>query len=64
MTGTVQVAVVAVVSPLEVRLKGSASDVLVQRQIQVPPVDLAVGERVLVTVVDRQVTFLGRWDAA
>lgn len=58
-----QVAVVAVVSPLQVRLKGAVTNTAVQRRTVSVPGDLAVGQRVLVAVVDRQVTFLGRWDA-
>lgn len=59
----IRLATVAVVSPLQVRFKGDTVDVPVQRATVAAPGDLAVGERVLVAVVDRQVTFLGRWDA-
>ena len=63
MSGVVNVATVADVSPFTVRPKGSVADVPVQRRTVTVPADLAEGERVLIAVVDRQVTFLGRWDA-
>ena len=61
MSGVVEVAVVSQVSPLLVRLKGKTTSTLVQRSVSTVPA-LSVGERVLVVVVDRQLTFLGRWD--
>ena len=58
-----QVATVAVVTPLAVRMKGATTDSPVQRRTVAIPGDLVVGQRVLVAVIDRQITFLGRWEA-
>lgn len=63
--GTIRVAVIAVVTPLTVRMKGATTDTVVQRRIQPDAsTGLNVGDRVLVAVVERQVTYLGRWDPA
>lgn len=57
-----RVAVVAVVDPLAVRLRGSGVDTPVQRAACIPPDDLAVGDRVVVTIVEQQLTLLGPWE--
>lgn len=64
MSGELQVATVADTSPLAVRLKGATTDTLVQWAPIAQPVDLAVGERVAVAIIDRQVWFYGRADPA
>lgn len=63
MSGELVVATVADTSPLAVRLKGATTDLLVQWAPVPAPVDLAVGERVAVALIDRQVWFFGRADA-
>lgn len=60
----VELAVVASLSPLEVRPKGRLTDVPVTRRIQALPGDLAVGDEVAVVTLDRQVWLLGRGDPA
>lgn len=60
--GRVQIATVASLAPLEVRPKGRLVDVPVAHRTVAVPGDLAVGQQVLIVVLDRQVTFLGRRD--
>lgn len=63
MNGIVQMAVVATVTPLAVRLKGATTNTPVQQRTQALPGDIAIGQRALVVVVEGQLTWLGRWDA-
>ncbi len=62
MTGP-QVATVATVTPLAVRLKGALSSVPVAFRTVPLPSDLTAGQRVIIAVIDAKVTFLGRWEA-
>lgn len=57
-------ATVVSTAPLEVRLKGdTAVDTPVSRKLAAIPAGLAVGDQVVVVVLDRKVTFVGRWEA-
>lgn len=58
----IQVAHVAVVSPLQVRVEGATSNSPVSRRTVLVPADIAVGQRVVVAVLAGQLTFLGRWE--
>lgn len=60
MSGDLHVAVVSQVDPLVVRLKGATTDVDVQDATVPVPADLTPGDRVLVAIVDRMVTFMGK----
>lgn len=59
-----RVATVVTVTPFVVRRKGDLVNVPVQRRVVTVPGDLSAGQQVLVDVVEREVTFLGRWDTA